>query len=76
MDDTQSVGDVRVVGTTSDYDDQSSYLSLKYGGNSEYSDVESSGNIIKITSGQSSSSYLELKKNQSQYESSQYSGSI
>ena len=51
------MGDVRRVGDNSEYDDQSSYMSMGIGG-SEYSDVESSGNIMKITSGQSESEYL------------------
>ena len=53
-DDTQSVGFVRKVGA-SDFDDQSSFMSL--GGGDGYSDIESSGGIIKMSSKNSESSY-------------------
>jgi hypothetical protein len=48
----------------SDYDDQSSYMGSRIGGDA-YSDVESSGGIIKISSKESDNSYLmsDIKKN-------------
>ncbi len=63
-DDTQSVGFVKYVGTNSDMDDQSSYLSLRMGTEQDgYSDVESSGNIIKMSSKNSDSEYLNIRRN-------------
>jgi hypothetical protein len=51
------VGEVRAMGTNSDYDGASSYQGSFIGGG-DYSDVESSGNIIKISSKESDASYL------------------
>jgi len=57
------------LGAQSDNDDNSSYLSLKMigGTGGDYSDVESSGNVIRISSKRSESDMMisELRKNQS-----------
>lgn len=57
-----SMGTIRRV---DDDDDNQSYLSLKQmsAAGKDYSDVESSGNIIRISSKQSESSYLISESN-------------
>ena len=73
--DAQSDGDIKALEAQSDNDDNSSYLSLKMigGTGGDYSDVESSGNVIRISSKRSESDMMisELRKNQSQDGSSQ-----